>query len=266
MKLQERDFTKLHKAERKAFESILQREVAGTEETKIWGRQCLYHEYPKAARHFTSLFPNNFLDERELQEEQERSRKRVGEFERLLNSKGITERRILNFIGKSGAYFLIGGLLKEYFRFGHHGAFLFPEFQLGNSFKVDYLLVGGNSGGWHFVFVELEAPVGKIRLKNGKLGDAFRRGQSQTNDWVRWLEAHFSSIAESFQKATRLATALPQEFLQYDSTRMHFVVVAGRRSDFTTHTYEECRRQTQTLIHYDNLVDAGAAAIGSLTY
>jgi len=42
----------------------------------LWGKigtiaitESRFHEYPKAARHFTSLFPNNYLDIVELKDE-----------------------------------------------------------------------------------------------------------------------------------------------------------------------------------------------------
>ena len=59
---------------------------------------------------------------------------------------------------------------------GNHGAYLFPEFQLGSSYKADYLLLGKSSGGFEFIFVELEdvykRQVKKIASKepSGKAG------------------------------------------------------------------------------------------------
>ena len=59
---------------------------------------------------------------------------------------------------------------------GHHGAYLFPEFPLGTSYKADYLLIGNGSGGHEFIFIELENPKGNITLQNGELGNTFRKG------------------------------------------------------------------------------------------
>lgn len=52
-------------------------------------------------------------------------------------------------------------MLKGNYNFGHHDAYIIPEFMLGNSYKVDYLLIGKSSRGYEFVFIELEKPYWK---------------------------------------------------------------------------------------------------------
>lgn len=265
MKLYDRDYGKLLPAEQAEWEALLQKEVVNQVGTMKITRS-LYRQYPKAARHFTELFPNHYLDNVELHEEA-RLAKQLAEFEQLLDKQDATERDILNFVNRERAYFLIGSLLHAYFPFGHHGVFLFPEFQLGNSYKVDHLIVGQNSSGWHFVFVELEAPNGKITIEDGSYGEAFRKGLRQVNDWETWLEARYSSITETFEKALKVGDVMPQEFRQFDRSRIHYVVVAGRRSDFNDKTYRICRRERPRLtIHYDNIVDAARDVIGKTTY
>lgn len=264
MNLYDRDYRTLLPRERERWEELRELEVVGKMGDKEF-RQSRFHEYPKAARHHIHIFPNNYLDIMELEDEAF-LKSNIAGFSYLLDSDSPSERKILNFITERRAYFLIGSLLHVYFCFGHHEAYLFPEFQLGNSFKVDHLLVGKNSGGWHFVFVELEAPTGKITLADGSLGEAFRKGLAQVNDWDSWLDARYHSISETFEKATSNGTVLPTEFSQLDRSRIHFVVVAGRRSDFNDKTYRICRKQTQLLIHYDNIVDAARDVIGKSTY
>lgn len=264
MNLFERDYNVLLPDEEEQLEHLRNAEVVGT----IGGaaiRRSRFCDYPKAARHFIHLFPNNYLDIVELKEENRLSTQ-LAAFERLLDADDASERQILNFIKNDRAYFVIGSILKTYYPFGHHEAYLFPEFQLGNSFKVDYLLVGKNSGGWHFVFVELEAPRGKITLTDGTLGEAFRKGIAQTKEWETWLDARYPSIIETFEKAKRSEETLSSEFGQLDRSRIHFVVVAGRRKDFKEKTYRICRKEPQLLIHYDNLVDASRQLIGESTY
>jgi hypothetical protein len=264
MQLYDRDYRSLLPAEHQEWQALQESEVV----QRIAGaeiRRSRFREYPKAARHFTRLFPNNYLDTVELNEKEVLS-ERIRGFTALLDSESVSERQVLNFIIEQRAYFIVGALLHAYFPFGHHEAYLFPEFQLGNSFKVDHLLVGKNSGGWHFVFVELEAPTGKITLVDGSLGETFRKGLAQVGEWDAWLDARYSSISESFEKATRAGTVLPTEFCQLDRSRIHFVVVAGRRKDFREATYRICRKQPQHLLHYDNVVDAARYVIGELTY
>lgn len=156
----------------------------------------------------------------------------------MLNSEDIKERKILNFIKESRNWFIIASLCKKYFDFGHHEIYLFPEFQLGTSYQVDYLIVGKNSGGYEFVFVELEAPDKNITLADGNLGEAFRKGENQVNEWRDWLQAYYSSLRETFDKSRRANAALPDEFVTLGLSRLHFV----------------------------NLVDAATNVIGKETY
>ena len=161
-------------------------------------------------------------------------------------------------------------MLKSYFQFGHHEAYLFPEFQLGNSYQVDYLLVGKSSDGYSFVFVEFEAPVGNITLAAGDIGLAIRKGLTQLADWDAWIEAHYASLVETFDKFRRHDECLPHEFVTLDKSRIHYVVVGGRRADFNDRTYRIRRKaqkeRSELILHYDNLADAARNVIGEWTY
>ena len=151
MKLYERDYSKLIGEEYADWQSLREQEVVGKPgEFEI--RRSLFHKYPKAARHYISLFPNQYLDIVELKDEP-RLNQLLVEFRALLDAAGASERKILNFINRKSAHFIVGAILKNNYRFGHHDAFLFPEFPLGTSYKADYLLIGKNSDGWSFVFV-----------------------------------------------------------------------------------------------------------------
>lgn len=134
------------------------------------------------------------------------------------------ERDVLRFINHRPAYHIIAGVFK-YYNFGHHDAYVFPEFALGK-YIADYLLIGKSSGGYEFVFVELEHPNGRTTLKSGHEGEAFRKGTYQIYDWKAEIEAHFSA---SFVTITKYSnkSSLPKEFSEYDSSRFHYAVVAG---------------------------------------
>ncbi|MBD2415454.1 hypothetical protein FACHB389_19155 [Nostoc calcicola FACHB-389] len=229
----------------------------------------LFYKYPKAIRHYMSLFPNNYMDFAELQEREELKDK-LACFQKLLESEDVNERSILKFISEYRAYFIVASLL-NYFDFGHHATYLFPEFQLGNSYQADYLIIGRGSGGHQFVFVELEAPKGNgIILTDGELGEVFRKGKKQLRDWQGWLDGYYSSLKETFNKSRRADALLPDEFVTMDRSRLHFVVIAGKRNNFTNKTYEIKRRENMDtnilLLHYDNLIDAATNVIGKKTY
>lgn len=268
MKLYDRDYNILTEEEKRDYYNILGMEKINADgKRRRYGKRIMFREYPKAARHYEKLFPNNYLDIVELKDI-EKLRLLNEEFCTVLNSE-CNEREILNFIRKNKAYFIIGSIFKGY-TFGHHDAYIFPEFQLGTEYKADYLLIGKNSGGYEFIFVELEDPNGNITKKNGNIGEAFRKGIDQTKDWKRWLEKNYQSLREVFKKHMKDRERLPNEFIEYDSTRFHYVVIAGRRKKFNELTYqikrEYMREQNILLMHYDNLVDQSNGIIGKSTY
>lgn len=263
----EKDYTKLTQKDIKLWESIKLKEEMKID-GKLIARKNLFREYPKAVRHYLTLFPNNYLDIEELKKEEELSNL-VQLFKQKVEDKNSNERTLLEFFKDYKAYFIIGSILKNHYSFGHHDSYIFPEFQLGNSYQVDFLLVGKNSDGFHFVFVELEHPNSSTTIKTGHLGEAFRKGLNQIADWEVWLETFYSSLRESFQKKLNPSNPLPPEFYNFDPTRLHYVVVAGRREDFNE-TTRKLRRKKQTeritILHYDNLIDSAENIIGESNY
>lgn len=236
---------------------------------KLAIRKSLYREFPVAVRHYISLFPNNHLDIVDLQNVEYLSAL-IQEFHSLIENPSSNERSVLNWIQEQKAYFIIASIMKGGYSFGHHDAFIIPEFQLGNSYQVDYLLIGKSSGGYEFIFVELEHPNKNVTLNNGHIGDALRKGERQVIDWKYWLEANYSSLYETFRKYKSPNQDLPPEFLKYDSTRIHYAVIAGRRSDFNERTYQVKRQMKLSnnilVFHYDNLYDSARSLIGKSTY
>lgn len=269
MRLYKRDYTKLTPKEIREWEADKQILKKNEDEFgTVDGRVFLKLKYPKAAEHFKSLFPNNYLDPRELK----KLRKIKGlrdEFSKLLNKKSTTERQILNFIKNKEAYFIIGSIL-EHFYFGHHATYLFREFEIPPNYKADFLIVGKSSMGHEFIFVELENPYLNITNGDGSFGQTIRKGYKQVEDWDKLLESNFSSLRLVFDKYKGGHNGeLPREFIDYDKTRVHYVIVAGRRSDFNERTYRNRRKgkgNNVLVLHYDNLLDTATSIIGGASY
>ena len=221
-----------------------------------YGKTNFFRDYSKAIRHNMSLFPNNYMDFVMLQD-QMIIESQCDQFEELLNNTNITELDIKRFIQNNGYYHIPASIFSQY-TFGHHEAVLFKEFQLGTSYKADYLLAGRASGGWQFAFVEFENPYGYVTLQNGTWGDVVRKGMNQIDDWKTYIESNYPSIHAEFLKYTN--QTLPDEFVRFDSSRMHYVVVAGRRQDFDNPVIRLKQRRSDLennikILHYDNLLD-----------
>lgn len=271
MTLYDRDFNYITDEEKLLWEELKEQEkikVNGKPSDII--RKSLYTQYPAAVRHNLSLFPNNFVDSVELRSKSESLKSKLQDFIILLENLQTTERQILNFIKDQNAYFIIGSILKKNYRFGHHSLFIFPEFKLSPNFQVDYLIVGKNSDGYHFVFVELENPYGKITISDGSFGETIRKGIKQIDDWEIWLEENFAHLRLVFEQALSKTEILPKEFTVFDKTRIHFVVLAGRRKDFNDKTYRLQRSNLEQrklqIFHYDNIVDFADETIGTHSY
>ncbi len=260
MKIYDRDYMKRpSETEYAEYKAIHARETAGR---KI-GAINLYHEYPAAIRHYNSLFPNNHIDLFDYKAN-EMMDTLLDEYASILNDQTTTEREILNFINHKSAHFIIASLFNRT-SFSNHEAYIFPEFIIGGGiYRADYLLVGKNSGGYEFLFVELEAPNGRTTIKNGHPGQSERSGINQIKDWKSSLQSDYDKVFAEYQKHTN-KECLPLEFQKYDHTRFHYAVVTGRRDDYNNVTYRE-RRETMLennimLLHYDNLFDYSVALV-----
>ncbi|AZU60270.1 Shedu anti-phage system protein SduA domain-containing protein [Neobacillus mesonae] len=267
MKIYDRDYNFLTEQEENEWEVLKEKEII-KRLGKLKVKRSLYREYPVAVRHKMSLFPNNHLDIVDLQNE-EQLLMLIEEYSEIIANQTMNERDILNWIKEKRAYFIIASIMKNYYSFGHHDAFIIPEFQLGNSYQVDYLLIGKSSGGYEFIFVELEHPNKNTTISSGHLGETFRKGLNQVSDWSSWLEGNYISIYETFIKYKNYNHTLPIEFLKYDSSRIHFAVIAGKREHFNEKTYEIKRQKLKErtlLLHYENLYDMSKNLIGQVTY
>lgn len=269
MKLYSRDYTKLHEDEIKEWERIKNSRMGGFRKLNV--KENKYRSYPKAVRHYMSFFPNNFLDAVDLRNKEEELKNKLDGFNELVASNSSKETDLLNYINSNEAPFIIGSILQRY-DFGHHESFVFPEFPLGNSIRIDYLIVGRNSRGYHFIAVELEAPNGRTTLKTGDPGDAMRKGTTQIDSWKDWFMNHPHSISETFDKYynNHLNVQLPREFGIHLPDRWNYIVVVGKKSDFSTATYSYQDRMKSTqrtwVFHYNKLIENAESVIGRFTF
>lgn len=216
-----------------------------------------YNKLPKSIRHYRSVFPNNLLDFVDLIENKNSLHELNLKYKEYIDRKNVTELEIKRFIKDNSAYHIIGSIIESGFNFGHHEAYIFPEFELSNEFKPDYLIIGKNSDGYHFVFVEMEAIYTSIVLKDETFGENTRKGIKQVEIWKEWIESNFHCL--NFSNYTKIDEKLSNEFLKYKSTRIHYVVVVGRKNDFKQKFRDKIRilrdESKISVLHYDKLFD-----------
>lgn len=256
MKLYARNYKLITDVEWQEYQRILEIEKTQAK----FGKIGHYNEYPEAIKHYLSFFPNNHINLYEMKKKDIHSINL--QFQELIHSADVNEQDILRFINhEPQAYHIIASIFKAGgFTFGHHDAYLFPEFELGKDFRADYLLVGKGSGGYEFIFIELEKSNGRVTLKDGHLGQVVRSGENQITNWKSWIDSNFHTLKDFFDFEKNPELELPQEFYKLDNTRMHYVVVGGTREDYKDKTYELRRRKLKEsdihMLHYDNLFDS----------
>lgn len=204
-----------------------------------------------------SLFPDNFLSEDDLQKRQIEYLNQIDELKLLIENKDTTEREILNFISNENL-FIAASILKNFTIFGHHDRYIFKEFELPPHFKCDYLIIGKNSDGYHFLLIEFENIYQNVTIGDGDFGTTIRKGLNQIDDWKIWIDKNFHTFSSNLKRYKNKYKNLPEEFNDYDSTRFTYCVVAGRRENFKEKTYRKIRelsRQNIILTHYDKLLE-----------
>lgn len=168
----------------------------------------------------TSLFPNNHYSRFTPIYDTTK------EFYQLITSSDTTERAILNWIASNRAWNYLFGLLRHYYRTGHHDDnYIFPEFKIGSAYVADYLLIGNSSDGYQFVFVELEAPNGRITKEKGtRFGEVINKGIEQVRDWQMYIAANWNVIVAELEKHSFSNTKLPRQLYKYCPYQIYYTL------------------------------------------
>lgn len=167
-------------------------------------------------------------------------------------NQATKENDVQSYIKSSEKWFIPASLFKDY-DFGHHEAFLLPEKSLGAEYRVDYLLIGKNSGGYHFVFVEFEdVNVPYKLLRSNEESSPVRKGLVQINDWKRWMDKNKEYFLSNL--------GLPFKVFNISSWSIHYCLVVSRREKMDD-IAREMREQKAfdipglRIVSYDRLVD-----------
>lgn len=115
------------------------------------------------------------------------------------------------------------------------------------------------------MFVELEAIYNSITIEDGSFGGAIRKGLNQVESWQIWLERNYNHLKPIFEKSINPNERLPDEFFQFDSTKVSYAVICGRRKDYQDITYRKrgnYKNKNILILHYDNVIDCANLLLG----
>ena len=131
------------------------------------------------------------------------------------------------------------------------------------------MLVGKSSDGFHFVFVECEAINGSIIIADNTFGECVRKGKTQIENWSYFLEQQWDDVYHKLLEKTIANTSLPKEFTFYDSSRIHFLIIAGRRSAYTEEAQRRVRNEDRKgikITNYDRWYDIAIEKSNIIAY
>lgn len=200
----------------------------------------IYHS-SLAVRHLQSRYPENFIDNLTLPISAEWY---IDQYNQLLNAS-IDERPLQKFFQANP--FMIASILQNT-DFGHHKRYVFPQFQIANKYRPDFVVSGTNSQGYGWIFIELQSPNCHILLKNGQASEQAREGLHQIRTWQDWFGNHLD-----FAK-----TGMDMEGLH--ESRMLYYLIIGRRDNYQDEENKWRDREMKVdkslrIISYDRLID-----------
>ncbi len=206
--------------------------------------------------HYRKKFPNNVIWSDEL--DKVAAKKEAEAFIKVLD-KSRTESDIQNYIKRNRKWFIPASILKEY-NFGHKENYLFPEMMLGKTYKVDYVICGRNSDGFHLLLVEFEnANTSFIKKYGNGTSESVTEGYGQIFNWKIWMNENLQLFLNEFQ-FTKKGIYIP-------ISRIHYCLVVSRRkfmNDSARDRKNSLISDTKELniINYDRICDY-ISALGS---
>lgn len=181
-------------------------------------RSSLFSQY-RAIRHMESRWPDNYIDVDAIPA-RETLEQELLNYQQELDS-APDERPLQRHL--TNHPYIIGALTVGT-NSGHHANYVFPEFQLGNQLRPDFLVCGKNSQGYQWICVELQSPRGQILNRDGSEGSQAREGLQQIRAWRDWFRENLSYARNT----------LDLEGIHEGRTR--YVLVIGTRNNYDVRT------------------------------
>jgi len=162
------------------------------------------------------------------------------EFRSILDDPHSTERDVHRFL-KEYPHLMI-----DLFNVSWNYKRVVSEFQLGNAYRADFLVLSADSGRWHAVLIELEGPHDRLYLKNGTPSEKLRVAQQQVKDWEHYVRSYQPEVRRTIAAILKEEDVCAQNLLMGKSgCRAHdeilhqevylnfqYKIVMGRRATF----------------------------------
>ena len=160
---------------------------------------------------------------------------------------------------------------------GGHG-YVVAQFEAGNEYRADFLLISTFSGGFDIHFVELEPPSAKLFQKNGKVTAVLAGALRQIELWKRFerVAAKESYLLQQIDKAATTRDLLNPQWRgdplicnagfpithEIVARNYQYHIIIGRRGDLNPDELSRKANFRQTfdveLITYDRLIESAA--------
>ena len=130
-----------------------------------------------------------------------------------------------------------------------HDDYVIPEFEIGNEYKADFVVLNSYSGGWEITLIELEPVGAKLFNRDRTPTRELRSAVRQIDDWRRFIRQDRDYFLNQLTKAARCSDILRPELERHDREPVsgpgwtlrdprnmfsyHYQIVIGRRSKFS---------------------------------
>ena len=112
-----------------------------------------------------------------------------------------------------------------------HDDYVISEFEIGNEYKADFVVLNSYSGGWEIAFIELEPVGAKMFNKDRTPTRELRVAIRQVDDWRRFIRQQQTYFLTQLTKAAQQKDLLHPD-LRPRQPSTHF----GDGLDFTSST------------------------------
>lgn len=133
---------------------------------------------------------------------------------------------------------------------------LYSKIRLGD-FETDFAFVHADSGGAHWVFIEIERADVKLFNKKGDMSSNLNHAFRQVTNWQSWIKDN-KAYAQSFLGKLQRSSGINKETMFCADPS--FIIIIGRRSTVSSDDnrlrVEMCNNYSRlTIMTYDRLLE-----------